>query len=528
MRRPDQQEDGPIHSLIKLDFNAHPDGRARAEAVAAHMLEYLGGLEQAGHIERSAMEDWTEEAVESVMAAVARSWRIPDPAGNPGSSRPSAWDGPGYNQWHEVVGILSDEIAALTMFTPAEIGRFCSPGPDGAWHLQRAVQEKLLRVQGSASWPGKWRSLRRRLFMKYSWQGGTGLNPNAGWMDCNTATGRLARHLEAHPGASWLPGLLREPSSFGHGRLALVEYLYPGRKHAGRAAAGIIPDEAVLRLSIQFMHCVRAGQRPSTVGFCIFDQEEHLWHFREVTPSIENAIQAEKRAREAWREHVLTGRAPPAGVPTARQRVGPPPAAESETLATAWIAAMVVAASREHETRARGALEELLRRQLPPAGRTARTRALSDLCHAELNRTCSAGDLEGLGFDPDEFRAASDTACAASLLAAIEHIRVQLATKVEKKEIWDAIGRLLDKPPTEAGPIDPDKAMKALGERVSELAGTSLQLKTDDRKRREVIQGRIGLALEAIISDAAVGLVPDLRDAPADGGGASAAAPAAS
>lgn len=499
------------------------------------MLECLRNLEQAEHIRQPEMENWTAEAVETVMAAVTRSWRIPDPAAGPEDRPPSAWDGAGHQQWLEVIDILCDELAALTAFTPEETSRFCTGGTDAAWHLQRAVQAKLLLVQGTAAWSGKWRSLRRRLSMKLGWRGGVGLNPDAGWCACIRSATRLGRHLGAQPTASWLPGLLRQAAldrsaarlgwsivsaSPGGltGRLVLVEYLYPGRKQAAPVAAGVIPDDARLRLSIQYRHCVSAGIVPAKAGFCVFDQDEQRWHFHEAEPSLEAAGRAEARALEAWQQHVMKGRPPLAGVPAPDPESGPAPSSERGRLATAWIAGIAVAAGKEHEAKARAGLEELLKRRLATAGRKARTTSLDGICAAELDRSCSEDDLRRLGLNPDDYRSKGTAPSAAKLLTEIERIRVSIGSgQPTAEQTWDQLSHLIENPPLHPGGINLKAAMDALGDRVGELPETSLRLTTADPALRQELLDRFSALLGSVLGDA----VDELVSGPAADGGTS-------
>ncbi len=518
--------------LRQLDYNRYPLGRDRAEAVEDCLLAGLGQLEHSERIDRERMKEWASHAVTTVMDSVCRSWRIPpaEMTGDSGSANP--WDGAGYRQWQEAIGILAGELDSLSRFVPMETSHFCTGNVEARnWHRQRAVMGKLLLTRSSASMTSRWRSLRRRRMMKHAWRGGTGLDPQAGWEHCGKSLFRLAEAHSADPGASWLPGLLKRPvivptvrqtftpRSRQSGRLVLVEYLFPGKTEIPAVVAGLIPEEARLRLSLQHHLCVRAAMMPSECGFCVYDQEEHSWHWHRAEPSLIAAREAEQIAQAYWRDEVLAGRPPILPVPNAEiaggDRCGPDDAAA--TIASAWVAGLAVSAARDHETGRRERLEEMLRSRLAPTGRKVRTSELSGLCLATIERIATPEDLRSLGLDEDAFRKPGQPD-GNRVLDELSGIMMAMARESPGAEAtYRYLEKLVKNPPAEAGPVDIKRVIKELGDRVAELPSVSLRLDTVDADRKSRILVRLSAALEQLVGGVAGELINSERQNAAGG-----------
>ena len=493
-------------------------GRDRRDALGTCLGNALGRLNQAERIGQGRISAWATEAVESAMAAVTRSWRIPPPeSADPAAGSPSAWDGTGYPQWQEVRNLLADEVDSLAGFTPAEAAGFLV-GSDTAWHLRRAVQAKLLRSGATTSWPGRWRGLRRRLGMKLTWRGGQGLNPDDGWTNCPVSLERLAGSMAVHPATSFLPGLLRQPGpgrtvgrtgwtarhplSPGSGRLVLVEYLYPGRRSAAAVASGIIPEEAKLQVSIQFARCVDVRIVPTRAGVCVYDQEEQRWHFHDVQPSLKTGRGAIDAARGAWDRHVMTGQPPIAAVPEPQPAESGMAEGEAARLARAWIAGLVVAAGRETEEEARRELQAGLKARIPANGRKL-VSPLKDICIAELERKVTEEDLSALGLDPESCRTPSDGTSVEVLLAEIGRLHSHIGQgRPTAEDVWTWLGELMRSPPPGKGPIDTAAAMDLLGDRVAELPEVALRIRTSDSRLRRRLADRMRNGIDELIAAA--------------------------
>ena len=502
---------GRIDTELKsLGFNRFRLGRQRRQAVSECVLRRLNGLEQAELIGQERMELWASDAVETVMAAVCRSWRIPEARPQPGSDSPSAWDGAGHRQWMEAIGILSGEIDGLRLFVPTETSQFCSGPPDARRRQRRrAVQAKLLQVQTAAGWQGKWRSLRRRMMMRNAWRGGTGLDPQAGWAVCGRSLGRIADLLAADPSAGWLPGLLRRPISGPpprrraggpSGRLVLVEYLFPGKAEIAEIVAGVIPEEARLRLSIQFHACARARMLPSETGFCIYDQQEHSWHWHETDPSLAAAREAEREAQILWGESVMTGRPPMAVAEPPVPEEGRPDTPVGGELADAWTAGIAVAAAKRNEESARARLEAVLKGRMANSGRRMQATGLAGICTATVERTASEEDVRNLGLNPDGFRKPGRKLSEDRLLEEIGRIRDMIPGEGTGAEIYRRLNDLLEKPPADVGPIDVKRVLDELGDRAIDLPSVSMRVETEDAGRRDELQRRISAELGILLA----------------------------